>query len=51
MGDFNITPSSNVIKPFLSEFDLYNLIKKLTCFKSTSNPSCIDLILTNKKQF
>ena len=31
-------------------FDLECLIKKPTCFQS-SNPTCIDLILTNKKEF
>ena len=34
----------------MDAFDLECLIKKLTCFQSTS-PSCIDLILTNKKEF
>ena len=28
---------------------MFNLIKEPTCFKSVSNPSCIDLILTNQK--
>ena len=30
-------------------YDLENLIKEPTCFKSTENPSSIDVILTNKK--
>ena len=30
-------------------YDLENLIKKPTCFKSTENPSSIDVILTNRK--
>ena len=34
----------------MNTFDLECLIKKLTCFQSTS-PKCIDLILTNKKEF
>ena len=33
----------------MSTFDLEWLIKKPTCFQS-SNPTCIDLILTNKKE-
>ena len=28
--------------------NLYSLIKQPTCFKNPENPSCIDLILTNK---
>ena len=33
---------------FCNVFNLKSLIKKPTCFKSTENPSCIDLILTNR---
>ena len=34
----------------MSRFDPECLIKKLTCFQP-SNATCIDLILTNKKEF
>ena len=34
---------------FLSDHTLINLVKDPTCFKSVTNPSCIDLILTNQK--
>ena len=34
----------------MTTFDLECLIKKPTCFRSSS-PTCIDLILTNKKEF
>ena len=27
--------------------DQKNIVKELTCFKSLSNPSCIDLVITN----
>ena len=45
--DFN----AEDIEPYLSEF-LYehngeNIVKEKTCFKSLTNPSCIDLSLTN----
>ena len=30
-------------------YDLENLIKGPTCFKNASNPSSIDVILTNRK--
>ena len=35
---------------FLSTHDLCNLIKEPTCFKGKT-PTCIDLILSNRKQF
>ena len=28
-----------------------NLVKEPTCFKNTNNPTCIDLILTNKPSY
>ena len=28
-------------------YDLKNLVKEKTCFKSVENPSCVDLFLTN----
>ena len=37
---------------FVEVYNFKNLIKGPTCFKNPSKPSCIDLILTNrKKQF
>ena len=33
---------------FCSTYSFRCLVKDPTCFKSSSNPSCIDLILTNK---
>ena len=35
---------------FCETYNLENLVKEPTCFKNPNNPSCIDLILTNKKQ-
>ena len=29
-------------------WNLWNLIKEPTCFKNPENPTCIDLLLTNK---
>ena len=49
IGDFNSEMSDESMDEFCSLNNLYNLIKSPTCFKSTSNPSCIDLILTNRK--
>ena len=36
------------MEEFCSIYNLKNLIKTPTCFKNADNPSCIDLILTNR---
>ena len=48
LGDFNMEPNSPQMVSFLDDYDLYNLIKKPTCFKSDP-PKCYDLILTSNK--
>ena len=48
VGDFNMTAEDICMKQFLESFDMQNLINEPTCFKS-SNPRCIDLIITNRK--
>ena len=50
IGDFNLMIDNKSLENFLSTFVAECLIKKPTCFQS-SNPTCIDLILTNKKEF
>ena len=47
MGDFNTTPSEEVIVEFLEDRELSNLIFH-TCFMSKENPSMTDLVITNK---
>ena len=32
---------------FLGEFQAKNLVKEPTCYKNQSNPSCVDLLITN----
>ena len=49
MGDFNSELSENAMIEFCETYCLQNLIKEPTCFKNPDNPSCIDVILTNKK--
>ena len=49
MGDFNEEITQSHMNNFLSQFSLYSLIKKPTCYKS-SDGRCIDLILTNKNR-
>ena len=48
LGDFNMSTENPNLKNFMCSFDLESLINSPTCYKST-NPTCIDLILTNKK--
>ena len=47
--DFNLSTENPNFKNLLNSFDLESLIKIPTCYKSLSSPTCIDLILTNKK--
>ena len=35
---------------FMELYDLINLVKESTCFKSVQNPLCVDLFLTNNYQ-
>ena len=48
LGDFNCEMSETCMEEFCLLYDIKNLVKKPTCFKSETNPSCIDLILTNR---
>ena len=45
---FNFERTEEVMEEFCSLYSLKTLIKTPTCFKSITNPSCIDLILTNR---
>ena len=49
MGDLNTLDTDEVLSDFLEEHFLYNLVNFPTCYKSTDNPSSIDLIITNKR--
>ena len=49
LGDWNSAVSEEDMENFCEIYDLENLIREPTCFKSTENPSSIDVILTNKK--
>ena len=46
-GDFNIKETDPVMSEFLFNNDSKNLVQQRTCFKSTNNPGCIDLFVTN----
>ena len=48
IGDFNLCLENAHLEDALENYDLNNLINKPTCYRP-NNPTCIDLILTNKK--
>ena len=48
LGDFNSQPSENYVNDFCNVYNLSNLVKEPTCCKNPDNPSCIDLLLTNR---
>ena len=48
LGDFNLEPHETTMKEFCDIYNLQNLLKDTTCYKSALNASLIDLILTNK---
>ena len=49
MGDFNSEIIEEAMGDFCELFNLKNLVKDPTCYKNPENPSCIDLILTNRQ--
>ena len=48
LGDFNSEMSDENMKDFCNMYNLKNLINEPTCYKSTTNPSSIDVMLTNR---
>ena len=47
VGDFNAEEIEVDLSNFLEIYGLKNLVHEKTCFKSLTNPTCIDLLLTN----
>ena len=47
-GDFNACVGDEPLDTSCKSYCFTSLIKQSTCFKNPENPSCIDLILTNK---
>ena len=47
MGDFDVEPNDETKKNFCCK----NIVKDKTCFKNPINPTCIDLIITNRPKF
>ena len=48
LGDFNSSMMEKEMQEFCEIYGLENLIKEPTCYKNPSNPSSIDVMLTNK---
>ena len=48
MGDFNVAMSDKAMEDFCSLNNLESLISKPICYKNHENPTCTDLILSNK---
>ena len=47
VGDFNSEDHETEITNFLNNYEAKNIVKQKTCFKSFSNPLCIDLFIIN----
>ena len=47
IGDFNAEESELCLSEFLFEMNSKIIVKEPNCFKSLSNPSCTDLVITN----
>ena len=48
LGYFNSEPTEEAMKSFCQIYNFKNLLDKPTCYKNPTNPSCVDLIITNK---
>ena len=47
-GGFNVEPNAGTMKNFCQFYGCKNIVKGKTCFKNPINPTCIDLIITNR---
>ena len=50
LGDFNTEPVNTYMNEFMNMYGLNNLVNEPTCYQNVNNPSCIDLILTNRSK-
>ena len=48
MGDFSAESADTVVSDFCEIYNLENIIQEKSCVKNPNNPSCIDLIITNR---
>ena len=47
MGDFNVEVSETSLSFFCELYEVKSIIKQSTCYKISTNPSRIDLFITN----
>ena len=48
LGDLNAEPTNEALYDFCQVYGCSNIVKENTCYKNLENPSCIDLIITNR---
>ena len=48
MGDINVEPNDVTMENFCAINGCKNIVENKTCFKNPINPTCIDLIITNR---
>ena len=48
MGIFNVESNDATMKNFCRIYGCKNIVKDKTCFKNPINPTCIDLVITNR---
>ena len=48
MGDYNVEPNEATMFDFGQVYSMNNLIRDYCCQKNLENPSCIELVLTDK---
>ena len=49
MGDFDAEVTETSMQQFCESYFLENTVKKPTCFKNPAKPTCIGMIITNKR--
>ena len=47
-GNFNAEDFKETLLNFLEKYNVVNIVKHKTCFKSLDNSSCIELFITNR---
>ena len=47
IGDFNAEESESCFSQFPFEMNAKSIFRGATCYNSLSNPSCIDIVITN----
>ena len=48
LDDFDVKESETILSEFLNAFNAKNIVKNKICFKRIENPTCVDLIITDK---